>query len=77
MLAECVFPWTYGAVHEFALTAHDNGIEASIDGAMLFAIKDAERPLNGGGVALVVEEGRIMCDAVTVSPPSPLASRLE
>ena len=36
---------------------------------MLFAVEDAEQPLNGGGVALVVEEGRIMSDAVTVSPP--------
>ncbi len=43
------------------------GIEAAIDGQMLFAVEDADRPLEGGGVALVVEQGRIMCDAVTVA----------
>lgn len=67
VLAECPFAWSFGATHDFALTVHGNRIEAAIDGRVLFADTDTERPLEGGGVALVVEEGRIMCDAVTVA----------
>jgi hypothetical protein len=68
VLAECAFPWTLGSAYIFALTVNGNRIEASIDGRRLFSVEDADRPLGGGGVALVVEEGRIMCDAVAVSP---------
>jgi len=67
VLAECPFAWTFGATYDFALTVRGNRIEAAIDGQMLFAVEDADRPLEGGGVALVVEQGRIMCDAVTVA----------
>ena len=71
VLAECTFAWTFGAVHEFELSARGTSIEASIDGNLLFSVQDSDRPLDGGAVALVVEEGRIMCDAVRVgaSPP--------
>lgn len=68
VLAECAFAWTHGAVHEFALTVRGERIAASIDGVVLFDVADTVEPLDGGGVALVVEEGRIMCDAVTLSP---------
>ena len=34
----------------------------------LFDVEDNDRPLTGGGVGFVVEEGRIMSDAMTVSP---------
>jgi hypothetical protein len=39
---------------------------ASLDGQVLFTIQDAERPLLDGGVGLVVEEGRMVCEAVVV-----------
>lgn len=68
VLAECAFPWKHGATHEFAVTVRGRHIEASIDGKPLLAANDIDRPLDGGGVALVVEEGRIMCEAVAVSP---------
>ena len=68
VLAERAFPWTFGATHSFALTVRGQRIEASIDGETLFAVKDVDRPLDGGAVALVVEEGRIMCEAVVVKP---------
>jgi len=69
VLAECAFPWTFGATHDFVVTVRGTRIEASIDGTRLFDVEDGDRPLDGGGVALVVEEGRIMCEAVAVSPP--------
>ncbi|HQY94343.1 ADP-ribosylglycohydrolase family protein [Caldilinea sp.] len=68
VLAERAFPWTFGASYAFALTVRGHHIEAMLDGRPLFAVEDADRPLDGGGVALVVEEGRIMCDAVAVAP---------
>jgi hypothetical protein len=68
VLAECTFPWRFGATHAFALTVRGDRIVAAIDGQPLFDVVDTERVLEGGAVALVVEEGRIMCDAVTVTP---------
>ncbi len=68
VLAECAFAWAFGATHTFALTVRGQQIEASIDGELLFAVEDNDRPLDGGAVALVVEEGRVMCEAVTVTP---------
>jgi hypothetical protein len=68
VLAECAFPWEFGAVHEFSLVARGNRLEGYIDGKLLLRAKDQGQPLEGGGVALVIEEGRIMCDAVAVSP---------
>ncbi|MFZ4848608.1 MAG: ADP-ribosylglycohydrolase family protein [Caldilinea sp.] len=71
VLAECAFGWTFGAVHEFELSTRGTSIEASIDGNLLFSVQDSDRPLDGGAVALVVEEGRIMCDAVRVGASLP------
>ena len=68
VLAECAFPWEFGAVHEFSLVARGNRLEGYIDGKLLLRAEDQGQPLEGGGVALVIEEGRIMCDAVAVSP---------
>ena len=68
VLAETPFALSFGAPYDFALTVRGNHIEAAIDGQVLFAVTDADRPLEGGGVALVVEEGRIMCEAVAVAP---------
>ncbi len=53
---------------KFTLRAEGNRLQASIDGQPLFDVEDNDRPLTGGGVAFVVEEGRIMSDAMTVSP---------
>jgi hypothetical protein len=38
---------------------------------VLFDVEDADRPLTGGGVALICEEGRMSTDAVTVRPAAP------
>jgi hypothetical protein len=39
-----------------------------MDGAVLLQIKDENRPLTGGGIALLCEEGRIGTEAVIVRP---------
>jgi ADP-ribosylglycohydrolase len=68
ILAEIDFAWEFGETHDFALTVKGTQIAASLDGKPLFTVEDADRPLAGGGIALVVEEGRIMTDSVAVAP---------
>jgi ADP-ribosylglycohydrolase len=68
VLAQRPFAWTLGESHDFALTAQGQRLQASIDGQLLFDLEDEQRPLTGGAVALVVEEGRIMCEAVKLRP---------
>jgi len=68
VLAEAEFPWVFGGSYGFRLAASGSHIEASIDGRPLFAVDDTDRPLDGGGVAFVVEEGRIMSDEMRVGP---------
>jgi hypothetical protein len=68
VLAEVDFPWEFGATHELSLTVQGNRIVGSIDGQALLTADDGENPLAGGGIAFVVEEGRIMSDAVAITP---------
>ena len=56
----------YGGTYRIGLAVNQGRIEAAIDGSVLFTVDDHERPLDGGAVGLVVEEGRVMCDAVSI-----------
>jgi ADP-ribosylglycohydrolase len=68
VLAEKDYPWSFGAIKDFRLRVQGNRLQAAIDGQLLFDVEDTDRPLTGGGIAFVVEEGRIMSDAITVRP---------
>jgi hypothetical protein len=68
VLAETSFPWTLGGTYELSLQVVGNHLQAWIDERLLFDVEDTERPLTGGGVALICEEGRMSTDAVTVRP---------
>jgi hypothetical protein len=68
ILAEVDFPWTFGGSYQLELVVSGNRLTASIDGDTLVTVVDSERPLTGGAVGVVVEEGRIMLDAVSVRP---------
>ena len=67
LLAETGFDWEMGETHEFSLSVSGNQVSGSIDGQTLFTVTD-DNPLDGGGVAFVVEEGRIMSEGVEVTP---------
>ncbi len=67
ILAEAAFAWQPDAVHTFSLEVEGQRIQAAIDGTILFDITDEERPLDGGGVAFVIEEGRIASDGVKIN----------
>ncbi|HEU4743959.1 MAG TPA: ADP-ribosylglycohydrolase family protein, partial [Anaerolineales bacterium] len=68
VLAEQEFHWEFGQPYDLQLTVLDDQISAAVDGAVLFQTKDENRPLTGGGIALLCEEGRIGTDAVSVRP---------
>ena len=68
VLAESPFTWAFGETHTFWLHVKGGRIRAAIDSneEPLFDVNDGA--LDGGGVALVVEEGRVMSDEVIVQP---------
>ncbi len=65
-LAETDFAWAFGETHLFNLRVTGVHLEASLDGEVILEVDDLDRPLTGGGVALVCQEGRLMTEAVTV-----------
>ncbi|HKG54922.1 MAG TPA: ADP-ribosylglycohydrolase family protein [Anaerolineales bacterium] len=66
LLAEKAFDWEFGQAYHLQITVKDNQILGLVDGALLFQVEDTDRPLSGGGIALVCEEGRIGTDEVSV-----------
>jgi len=68
ILAEAPFPWQLGGSYALTLTVAGNTIHAAVDGQTIFRVEDKGQPLDGGGVALVIEEGRLACEAVVVQP---------
>ena len=68
VLAEADYPWVYGEKHQLALRVEGHRLQGCIDNLdePLFDVTDGT--LVGGGIALVVEEGRIMSDEITVRP---------
>ncbi len=68
VLAERDFPWEFDNTYEMSLRMVGNMLEASINGQVLLRVEDTDRPLTGGGVAFVCEEGCISSDALTVRP---------
>ena len=57
-----------GGTYALSLQAVGTHLRAVVDGAVLFDVEDTDRPLTGGGVALICQEGRMSTDAVTVRP---------
>jgi ADP-ribosylglycohydrolase len=68
VLAEADFEWTFGETHELGLEVAGARLRAWIDGDLLFETVDTDRPLAGGGVALLCKEGRTATQSVAVRP---------
>ncbi len=66
VLAETPFPWEPGTPRHFALSVHGSRIRGSIDDTAVMLVTDADRPLAGGAVALLCEEGFMSADTVRV-----------
>jgi hypothetical protein len=66
-LAEASFPVEYGTPHLLGLSVTGSSVRASVDDRALFAVEDGDRPLGGGAVALVCEEGWMTSEYARVS----------
>jgi hypothetical protein len=68
MLAEGDLPWTHGDRHRLRLEVRGTELVALVDGQERFRVRDEDRPLQSGGVALVIEEGWLSSGPVSVTP---------
>jgi len=68
VLAETPFDWQEENVYTLRLRVAGQRIVASVDGATVFEVVDDRRPLTGGAVALVCEEGCLSSHVVVVTP---------
>jgi hypothetical protein len=73
VLAEAAFDWSFGVAYELRLEAEGARLRGSLREAgggpsLTLDALDAGEPLAGGGIALIVDEGRIATDAVRVGP---------
>lgn len=68
VLAEVDFEWQLGGSYELSLSVEGNTMRGAVDGKEILVAEDGERVLTGGGVALVIEEGRMACEAVAIAP---------
>lgn len=60
--------WELGRTYQMALEVSGARLRAVVDGVQLFDVEDAGSPLTCGAVALVVADGRVGCQTVTVTP---------
>jgi hypothetical protein len=68
VLAEVDFYWALDETYDLSLEVVGTRVRAWADGQPLFDVTDASRPLTGGAVALVCEEGRTATWVVRVEP---------
>jgi hypothetical protein len=66
MLAEVPCLWELDHTYHLALTVQGTHLSATLDGAQLFEVEDADDPLTGGAIAMVVDEGRVEFGDVVV-----------
>jgi ADP-ribosylglycohydrolase len=57
-----------GGSIENALTPQPVHLRAWVDGRLLFDLIDSNHPLDSGGVALIIEEGHLLANQISVKP---------
>lgn len=70
LLAEAVFPWEFGKGYRLCLEVLGASLRGWVEGETVFEVEDLDQPLESGAVALICEEGCLLCDAVAVGPIS-------
>lgn len=68
VLAEADCDWSLYQPYTFSLTTDGKRIAGAINGRALFDVIDEDQPLLHGAVALLIEEGRIDCDGLRITP---------
>jgi hypothetical protein len=66
VLDEAMLDWRFGGDYELRLSVQGQTIVGSVDGREVVRAVDSDRPLRGGGIALVIEEGRMSTEEVRV-----------
>jgi len=59
------YPWELGQQYGLGLVVEGSTVTAQINGVTLFVLND-DNPAAGGGIALLVEEGRMACGPVRI-----------
>ena len=72
VLAERPFAWEYGTTYELRLSVAGERIRAAVDAVALEATDDSHG-MSGGGIALMVEEGRSATSVVRIGPVSAIS----
>jgi ADP-ribosylglycohydrolase len=70
MLAEAPFAWSFDQSYTLRLQAVGARLQGWIDDRLLFDVEDANCPLDGGGAALILQEGCLTANAVVIRPAS-------
>lgn len=70
VLAEVNTGWRFGVPYDLTLRVRDNRLTGLVNGKTVVEAVDPDWVFDGGGIALICEEGRIGCDEVTVAPVS-------
>ncbi len=70
-LAEADYPWDFFRPYQLRLEVAGARLRGWVDGRLVLEAADGDRPLPGGGVALVCQEGCLGADAVSVRPVRP------
>jgi hypothetical protein len=68
VLAEADCAWQLGGGYDLSLSTRAGHLRAAVNGRTLFDVRDADAPLASGAVALLVEAGRLDCDAIHIAP---------
>jgi ADP-ribosylglycohydrolase len=68
VLAEADYAWEAGRTYCLALETAENRIRAEVDGEAFFDLLDTGPILDGGAIALVVDEGCLSSNAVSIKP---------
>jgi len=69
VLAEIAFEWSFGQTLQMELEANDQTLTAYLGGEKVLSATDTDAPLEDGGVALLIEEGRTATQEILVTMP--------
>jgi hypothetical protein len=68
VLSEVPFEWRFWEAYDLALAVRGDRLQGWVNGDLVFDVLDAATPLISGSVGLIVEEGFVMTDAVSLKP---------
>jgi ADP-ribosylglycohydrolase len=66
VLAQAALPWEFGKAYALRVQVRGNRLHAFVDGKLVLQAADTQRPLQDGGIALLVSDGRVATDEVRV-----------